>query len=300
MGTLRGLVYVESYGNDLKAVFYDTGLPQDFTPTITFNIGDSSIRFIQDVTCQTESHISQFTFSCILLSGSSVVSELFFEFNSITQQMRKVNTTFYNHYKDYNSISLKAYKKYFVVASQSFSDNFSSLLVYKRKSHNGTEHLFAGINADKFGNVSISELDYTIYEYNNVYKIYIQPFYTNYSVILALDDFKIAIKEADLNYLNGFKVNLNNGLQMTLGDAFFFGNSNNNGNGNSSATNTPATSSGMLVLLIIFVVIVVLGLFGGIGYILWKKNQEKSSKSYIDRSDQENNAASFELNSKSN
>lgn len=185
------IVHAQIGSNDLRGILYDSGIKFDFSAQISFNINSPTINFIHDITCQEELQIGRLGFSCVITSGSGSLSEHFFELNSQSLVVRVINETKYNQYLDYSMRTVKAYKRYIVAQARSITDYQNAILVYKRKSFDGSEHLYSGISSDRFGNQDIDNIEMSLYEYNNQYKVYIQPVNSRQAFVFQLDDLKI-------------------------------------------------------------------------------------------------------------
>lgn len=272
IGDFRATVYAEPGSLDLKFVLYNQASPFDFSGPFVFGLGLASLQGVYGVSCNQELVVSNTGFSCIALSGYGTMTEVFAELNPSTKALRKVNDTAYVQYKDYAASSIKSLKKFFVVAATSLNETSQALLVYKRKSYNGTGELYSAITQDMFGFYEVDELDYEIYEYNDEYRLYVQANNSLATFVFKIDDMKISIRDSDLTQLNASAVVLSNVSSFLVATAFFLGSSSSSGTGTIDAAASTSGTSSLLIILIIFSVVVVGGALVAVGIVVYKKS----------------------------
>ena len=286
MGDFRVTFYSEPGGLDLKFIIYNHVTGFDFSGPFVFNSGLTQFQRVYDLSCSQELNVSSTGFACITLSGFGTITEVFGQINPATKAVLLVanNVTEYTQYKDYAAISMKALKKFIVVAAASLNETTHALLIYKRRSYNGTGQLYSAITQDQFGYYDIDEIDYEIYEYNDEYRIYIQPNNSLSTYIFTVDDMKINIRDTDLTQLNASAVVLSNVSSFLVATAFFVGSSTSAGTGSVDTAAATSGTSSLLIVLIIFSVLVVGGALVAIGIVVYKKSGAiNKATTYIDQ-----------------
>lgn len=295
--------FSEPAGLDLKFLIYNQAGTFDFNGPFVFNSGLPQFQRVYDLSCNQETNVSSSGFSCLTLSAYGTITEVFGQINPATKAVNLVpnNVTEYVQYKDYAAVSIKSLKKFFVVAATSLNETTHALLVYKRKSYNGTGQLYSAVTREQFGWYDIDEIDYEIYEYNDEYRLYIQPNNSLSTFIFTIDDMKISIRDTDLTQLNASAVVLSNVSSFLVASAFFVGSSSSAGTGTIDTAASTSGTSGLLIVLIIFSVLVVGGALVAIGIVVYKKSGSiTKATSYIDQPRGNNQSQRLSKNDASN
>ena len=180
--------------------------------------------------------------------------------------------------------TVKAFKKYIVAQARSITDVQNVMLVYKRKSFGGNEHLYAGIPNDRFGGFDIDGVEMSLYEYNDLYKVYVQPTNSRQAYVFTLDDLKLQVKDTDLSQFDSAQIFTTNSSFFSLANVFFIGRDSSGGSQSGSFT-TDTSGSGLLIGLIIFVVVLLVGIAAGVAVVLFKQNAKKNQSTYLDQTD---------------
>lgn len=212
---------------------------------------------------------------------------MFFEFNPIGKTMRTINETTYFPYKDYSFVNLRSYNKYIVLTAQGYEESPNAILAYKRWSAGGRGYLFSGIPWTAFENTDVRDLDFAIYHYNEITKVFVQPKESKSYYVYRLDNIRALIKDPDFTKYASGAVFVSNVSSFSLASGFFVGN---NGSttttggtgGGSTSSSSSSSSSLLLIVLIIFVILVVAAALVGLGYVLYRQNAKNTAKTYIE------------------
>lgn len=264
---------------------YDSVTTNSFLNTFAFGLNFPTLQGILDLSCQPETQVTNFTFSCVALSGASQITDIHFTWNPATMSVVVVNQTTYTIYKDYNVASLKAYKKFIVLSAKSITEAPNAFVIYKRQSYGGTGSLFSAITYEQFGYRDIEEIDFVIYEYNGLYRLFIQPNNSHYSYVFRIGDLQVSVIQSDLASIANGSIILSNQTSFSILNSFYVGVANSVAAGTATSSGATSASSTLLIVLITFVVIIVLAALGSIGYVLYKQSAAKKEKAYVDNTE---------------